>query len=148
MLRSQFQKLCLDSDKTKYTSASRKRVTHNGARHKGALRPRDKEGEQTIFRLRVAFNLLKIISLKSLPYFDSTYDVIRVIWWTVQVVHSSLNLEHTDTWQSRTQDWAVAMSFKSTRPPNRTILIFQIDHSLINRRPCNVAETLNVEQIC
>ena len=63
----------------KYTSASRKRVTHNGARHKGALRPRDKEGEQTIFRLRVAFNLLKIISLKSLPYFDSTYDVIRVI---------------------------------------------------------------------
>ena len=56
----------------KYTSASRKRVTHNGARHKGALRPRDKEGAQTIFRLRVAFNLLKIISLKSLPYFDST----------------------------------------------------------------------------
>ena len=35
----------------KYTSASRKRVTHSRARHKGALRPRDKEGEQTNSRI-------------------------------------------------------------------------------------------------
>ena len=124
MLRSQFQKLCLNSDKygvnsrkyrlamltvfsmlavfamlaiswfieigirssllhscvlqtffcsrftelQKYTSASRKRVTHSRARHKGALRPRDKECEQIILRLRVAFMLLKIISFNNFKF--------------------------------------------------------------------------------
>ena len=39
----------------KYTSASRKRVTHSRARHKGALRPRDKTDIKRCFDFGVRY---------------------------------------------------------------------------------------------